>query len=82
MRVVSCCSPTLLNEMCRRNPDRGKHAKVNHWDGKRLRAQQTAPPSVLQAPVSGGQQAPCPGLFHIDLIRPAGPVFGRRMLGG
>jgi hypothetical protein len=35
MRVVSRRSPTLLNEMCRRNPDTGIYRWKNHWDIRR-----------------------------------------------
>lgn len=35
MRVVSCCSPTLLNEMCRRIPDTGIYRWKDHWDIRR-----------------------------------------------
>ena len=35
MRVVSCYSPTLLNEMCRRVPDTGIYRWKNHWDIRR-----------------------------------------------
>ena len=58
MRVVSRCSPTLLNEMCRRDPDRGMHRGGGPLGRNALRAQQTAPSSVLQAPPPAGQFVP------------------------
>ncbi|CAH0327891.1 hypothetical protein SRABI128_06566 [Microbacterium sp. Bi128] len=48
IRVVSCCSPAPLNEACRL-----RQSRISRLTS--VRAQQTAPPSVLQRPRPGGR---------------------------
>jgi hypothetical protein len=77
MRVVSRRSPTLLNEMCRRIPDRGRHRGGEPLGREALRAQQTAPSSVLQAPLRAGQSRHPGQLIHIAVSCPAGMSYPR-----